>query len=154
MLSNVHTDYPQMPPLTREEMEIFLHQPLIAKLGTLNEDGTIHMAPVIFRYENGEFIIGTADANRRTRNIQRNPAVSLLIDDPNPPFKAVLVYGKAELDHEDVLPKRITIFEKYNPSREQAVRMAEGFCSRWASVIIRIKPERMVSFDYSKAAMP
>ncbi len=146
-------DYPQMPPLTQEEIEIFLCQPLIAKLGTLNEDGTIHMAPVIFKYENGEFIIGTADANRRVRNIMRNPAVSLLIDDPAPPFKAVLVYGKAELDHNDVLQKRIKIFEKYNP-KEQAARMAEGFCAKWASVIIHVKPDRMVSFDYSKAPMP
>lgn len=154
MLPKVHTDYPQMPPLTQEEIEYFLHQPLIAKLGTLNEDGTIHLAPVIFKYENGEFIIGTQDANRRTRNIGRNPAVSLLIDDPTPPFKAVLVYGTADLDHEDVLSKRTAIFEKYNPSREQAAHMAEGFCSRWASVIIRIKPESMVSFDYSKAPMP
>ena len=154
MLSKVHSDYPQMPPLTQEEIDNFLHLPLIAKLGTLNEDGTIHLAPVIFKFENGEFLIGTQDANRRIRNIRRNPEVSLLIDDPTPPFKAVLIYGKAELDYEDVLPKRIAIFEKYNPSREQAARMAEGFCARWSSVIIRIKPDRMVSYDYSKAPMP
>lgn len=154
MLSNVRSDYPQMPPLTREEIETFLHQPLIAKLGTLNDDGTIHLAPVIFKFEGGEFLIGTQDANRRIRNIKRNSRVSLLIDDPTPPFKGVLVYGQADLDYEDVLSKRTRIFEKYNPSHEQAARMAEGFCARWPSVIIRIKPDQMVSFDYSKAPMP
>ena len=151
MLSNA-LDYPQMPPLTQEEIEIFLSQPLIAKLGTINEDGMIHMAPVIFKYENGEFIVGTQDANRRVRNIKRTPTVSLLIDDPTPPFKAVLVYATAELDYEEVLQKRITIFEKYNP-KEQAIQMAEGLCAKWSSVIIRIRPDRIVSFDYSKAPM-
>jgi hypothetical protein len=34
------------------------------------------------------------------------------------------------------------------------VQMAEGLCARWESVIIRIKSDRMVSFDYAKAAMP
>jgi PPOX class probable F420-dependent enzyme len=146
-------EYPQMPPLTHEEMEAFLCRPLIARLGTINEDGTIHLAPVIFKYEDGEFIIGTADANRRVRNIKRSPAVSLLIDDPVPPFKAVLIYGRAELDYDSVLPKRISIMERYGP-RQDAVRMAEGLCARWPAVMIHIKPDRMVSFDYSKAPIP
>jgi PPOX class probable F420-dependent enzyme len=152
MFSKVLSDYPQMPPLTQEEIESFLSQPLIAKLGTINEDGTIHLAPIIFKYENGEFSIGTQAANRRVRNIKRVPRVSLLIDDPRPPFKAVLIYGKAELDYEDVIEKRIAILEKYNP-REQAIQMAEMLCARWPAVIIRIKPDRMVSFDYSKARL-
>lgn len=152
MLPKVLTDYPQMPPLTQEEIEAFLCQPLIARLGTFNEDGTIHLAPVIFKYEQGEFLIGTQLANRRVRNIKRNSAVSLLIDDPRPPFKAVLVYGRAELDYEDVIEKRTAIFEKHNP-KEQAAQMAEGLCTKWASVIIHIKPDRMVSFDYSKASL-
>lgn len=152
MFSKVLSDYPQMPPLTQEEIESFLGQPLIAKLGTINEDGTIHLAPVIFKYENGEFLIGTQDANRRVRNIKRALSVSLLIDDPRPPVKGVLIYGKAELDYEDVLEKRTAILEKYNP-REQAIQMAGMLCAKWKSVIIRIKPDRMVSFDYSKALM-
>ncbi|MFM8426333.1 MAG: hypothetical protein ACKOBL_14285, partial [Chloroflexota bacterium] len=48
MATNVQNNYPQMPPLTEEEITIFLNQPLIAKLGTLNDDGTIHIVPVIF----------------------------------------------------------------------------------------------------------
>jgi nitroimidazol reductase NimA-like FMN-containing flavoprotein (pyridoxamine 5'-phosphate oxidase superfamily) len=153
MTTNVLNNYPQMPPLTEEEITVFLHQPLIAKLGTLNEDGTIHIVPVVFKYEKAEFLIGAQSANRRIKNIERNPKVTLLVDDPTFPFKAVLVYGVALLDYDDVLQKRIAILEKYNP-REKAVQMAEGLCARWESVIIRIKPDRMVSFDYAKAAMP
>ena len=140
MASKAPTDYPQMPPLTQDEIATFLSQPLIARLGTINEDGTIHIAPVIFKYEKGEFIIGTQNANRRIRNIKRSPKVTLLIDDPTPPFKAVLVYGKAELDYDDVIQKRIAIFEKYNPksklSKWQKGFVPSGHRSSYASDLI------------------
>ena len=95
MAPKIITGYPQMPSLTQDEIEIFLSRPLIARLGTINEDGTIHIAPIYFKYEKGEFILGTQKVSRRVRNIKRNPNVTLLIDDTNPPYKAVLIYGKA-----------------------------------------------------------
>jgi nitroimidazol reductase NimA-like FMN-containing flavoprotein (pyridoxamine 5'-phosphate oxidase superfamily) len=72
MATNVPNNYPQMPPLTEEEITVFLHQTLIAKLGTLNEDGTIHIVPVVFKYEKDEFLIGAQRANRRIKNLLHN----------------------------------------------------------------------------------
>ncbi|MBE3067305.1 MAG: pyridoxamine 5'-phosphate oxidase family protein [Chloroflexi bacterium] len=152
MAPKIITGYPQMPSLTQDEIEIFLSRPLIARLGTINEDGTIHIAPIYFKYEKGEFILGTQKVSRRVRNIKRNPKVTLLIDDPTPPFKAVLVYGQAELEYDDVVQKRITIFEQFD-TKEEAIQTAEGICNKWPSVVIRLKPDRIVSFDYSKASL-
>lgn len=152
MAKNVITGYPQLPPLTKEELESFLSQPLVARLGTINEDGTIHLAPIFFRYEDGAIILGTQEVSRRVRNIKKNPNVTLLVDETTPPFKAVLIYGKAELDYDDVVQKRTAIFEKYSPP-EQARKKAEGLCRKWKSAIIRIKPDRVVSFDYAKGSL-
>jgi general stress protein 26 len=146
------TGYPQMPSLTQDEIEIFLSRPLIARLGTINDDGTIHLAPVYFKYDKNEFILGTQNVSRRVKNIKRNPNVTLLIDDTNPPFKAVLVYGKAVLDYDNVVQKRTVIFEQFE-TKEEAIQTAEGICNKWSSVVIRIKPDRIVSFDYSKASL-
>lgn len=144
--------YPQMPSLQPEELAPFLSLPLIARLGTMNQDGTIHLTPIYFHYDAGEIILGTQVASRRVRNIKRNPKVTLLVDDPTPPYKAALIYGTAALDYDDVVQKRITIFEKYT-SPEQARANAEGLCKKWPSVIIRIKPDQIVSFDYSKTSL-
>ena len=152
MATKVITGYPQMPPLSTQELDAFLKQPLIARLGTMNEDGTIHLAPIFFRYENGEIILGTQQVSRRVRNIQRNPNVTLLIDDTTGPFKAALIYGKATLEYDNVVEKRTTIFEKYGPA-EQAPKKAEGLCNKWPSVVIRIKPDQIITFDYSKASL-
>jgi hypothetical protein len=153
MATNVITGYPQMPPLTLEETESFLRQPRIARLGTINEDGTIHLAPIFFKYEDGEIILGTQEVSRRVRNIQRNPNVTLLVDENVPTLQAVLIYGKAKLEYDDVVQKRITIFEQYNTPSDQAREKAEGLCNKWKSVIIRIKPVRIVSFDYAKGSL-
>ena len=146
------TGYPQMPSFTQDEMEIFLSQHRFARLGTINEDGTIHLAPIYFKYDKSEFILGTQNVSRRVRNIKRNPNVTLLIDDTNPPYKAVLIYGKAILDYDNVVQKRTAIFEQFE-TKEEAIQSAEGICNKWSSVVIRIKPDRIVSFDYSKASL-
>jgi len=144
--------YPQMPPFTQAEIEIFLSKPLVARLGSINEDGTIHLTPIYFKYEKNEFILGTQTASRRIRNIKRNPNVTILMDDTNDPYQAVMVYGKAVLDYEDVLQKRTAILEKYE-TKEQAIKSAQGLCEKWSSVIIHIRPDRIVSYDYGKASL-
>ncbi len=153
MATKVLAGYPQMPPLNQQELENFLCKPLIARLGTVNEDGTVHLAPIYFKFEDGEFILGTQVVSRRVRNIKRNPNVTLLIDDPHGPYQGVMVYGKATLEYDQVIEKRARIFEKYSGDPKQARQSAEGLVSKWESVVIRIKPERFVSFDYAKASL-
>jgi nitroimidazol reductase NimA-like FMN-containing flavoprotein (pyridoxamine 5'-phosphate oxidase superfamily) len=141
--------YPQMPPLTQEELVAFLKEAPIARLSSMNPDGTIHSAPVYFKYENGDILIGTQDVTRKVRNTKQNPNVTLLIDIETPPYKGVVIYGEAELDYEDVIAKRISIFERYMPT-ENAQQLAMGLANNYDPVIIRVKPKRITSYDYSK----
>lgn len=150
MSAQVLTGYPQMPAFTEQEMQAFLCHPRVARLGTMNADGTIHLAPIFFKYDRGEFILGTQEVSRRVRNIKRNPNVTLLIDDTGDPFQAVIVYGKATLEYDDVVAKRTAIFAQFGDETGARAK-AEALCNKWHSVVIRIRPERLVSFDYSKA---
>src|ERR1700687_6197828 len=112
-------DYPQMPSLTQDEISLFLGKPLIAKIGTLNKDGSIHIAPLVFLYADGDILLGTQEISRKVNNVKRNPNATVLIDDGGPPAKAVIIYGDATLDYQDVIEKRAAIFEKYGRSHEQ-----------------------------------
>jgi PPOX class probable F420-dependent enzyme len=141
--------YPQKPPFTQEELVAFLNEAPIAHLSTLNPDGTIHIAAVYFKYDNGDIIIGTQEMAHKVRNIKNNPLVSVLIDNQAPPWKGVLIYGEAELDYEDIIAKRVSIFERYN-SPEDARKIAADLAGSFAPVVIRIKPRRLISYDYSK----
>ena len=143
-------EYPQLPSMTDEELATFFERALFARLGTINEDGTIHIAPVFFKYKDGQFLIATQDPSRKIRNIKRNPNVTILIDTTDVPFKGALVYGVAELDYEDIIPKRVAIFER-RLSREESETYARRLSGKWKCVIVRITPVHIASFDYSKA---
>jgi hypothetical protein len=135
--------------MAAEEMVAFLSQPLIAKLCTHNEDGTIHVVPIWFGYEEGEILVGTQEITRKVRNIKRDNRVTVLVDTTEPRLKGVIWYGEAQLDFQDVIPKRIGILEKYL-GPEEAPGLAERLANSWRPVIVRIKPVRAVTFDYSK----
>lgn len=143
-------EYPQLPALSEDELVAFLEQAQFARLGTMNEDGTIHIAPIFFKYQNGKIIMATQGPSRKVRNIKHNNNVSILIDHTDVPFKGALIYGTAELDYENVAEKRMAIFEK-RLSREEAETYARRLSNKWQCVIIHITPVKIVSFDYSKA---
>jgi hypothetical protein len=143
-------EYPQLPAMTDEELVSFFEEALFARLGTLNEDGTIHIAPIFFKYDNGQLLMATQDPSRKVRNIKRNNNVTVLIDTTDVPFKGALIYGTAELDYEDVISKRMAIFQR-RLSREDAETYAGRLSGKWKCVILRITPARIASFDYSKA---
>jgi nitroimidazol reductase NimA-like FMN-containing flavoprotein (pyridoxamine 5'-phosphate oxidase superfamily) len=142
-------EYPQAPTMTNEEVVSLFEEALFARLATINEDGTVHIAPVFFKYQDGEIRIATQDPSRKIRNIKRNNNVSVLIDITDVPFRAALIYGTAELDYEDVITKRISIFERTR-SREEAEDYARKLSGKWECVIVRVAPKRIASFDYSK----
>jgi len=74
----------------------------------------------------------------------------VLIDAYEPVLQAVLAYGEAVLDFEDVVEKRIRILERYYETPAQARAFAERLASAWQTVIVHVRPARLVTFDYSK----
>lgn len=143
-------EYPQLPSMSMEELVSFFEKAQFARLGTINEDGTIHIAPIFFKYDRGQILMASQDPSRKVRNIRGNKHVTVLIDTTDVPFKGVLIYGTAELDYEDVVSKRIAIFRR-RLCQEDAETYARRLSNKWKCVIIRITPDRIASFDYSKA---
>jgi PPOX class probable F420-dependent enzyme len=141
--------YPQLPPIREPELTPFFEKALFARLGTANEDGTVHIAPVFFKYQDGQILIATQDPSRKVRNIKRDNRVSVLIDTTDIPFKGALVYGTAELDYDQVVEKRIAIFRR-RLSPEDAETYATRLSRKWRCVIIRVTPTRIASFDYTR----
>jgi PPOX class probable F420-dependent enzyme len=142
-------NYPQAPPLTEDELTDFLRSADIARLATHNEDGSIHLAPVYYVYELPDILIGTQTTSRKVRNVARDPRVTVLFDVVGAAPIGALVYGSAELDTHDVLAKRATIFRRYMAD-DAADAFARTLADSWEPVIIRVRPERIVSFDYRK----
>jgi nitroimidazol reductase NimA-like FMN-containing flavoprotein (pyridoxamine 5'-phosphate oxidase superfamily) len=148
-LASTEPAYPQMPHLMEDGLLSLYEQTIFARLGTINEDGTVHITPIYFIYKDGQIVIATQVRSRKFRNIKRNNKVSILIDVTEPEYQGALVYGEAEFDYVDVIKKRVEIFMRFN-SREDAQESAEWLSDKWECVIVRITPTRIVSFDYSQ----
>ena len=138
-----------MPPLTQGELDEFLVKAPIATLCSQNADGTIHAAPVWFKYEGGELLFGTQNDTRRIKNIEQNPNVTVVIDNDQFPYKGVVLYGKARLDYDNVIPKRVAILEKYMP-KPGAEKLANSLAAMRKLVVIHVKPSKITSYDYAK----
>ena len=146
--------YTQPPPLTNAEIDSFLREQKIARICSLNEDGTIHATAVWFAYKDGCIMMLTPAATRKVRNIRRERNVTVFVDDPDT-GKGVLIYGKGELDYGCDVQEAISLFEKYMPKVE-AEKSARDFTvtSKGGCVRIIVKSDRIVSYDTTKDTLP
>ena len=135
--------------MSRGDLKPFLAQPLLAKLCTHNEDGTIHIAPLYFGTDGDDILLGTQEITHKVNNIRRDPRVTVLVDQVEPDFKGVIVYGTATLEYENVIARRVAIFRNYK-DEAGAQALAERLASTWTPVIRRIRPEQTITFDYGQ----
>ena len=63
-----------------DSMREFLSGRHYATLATLNQDGSIHLTPVWYLFEDDRFFVSTASSSRKVRNILARPRASLLVD--------------------------------------------------------------------------
>jgi PPOX class probable F420-dependent enzyme len=83
--------------MTAEELHEFLTQTRIfVKVGTLGEDGWPNVNPAWYEYDGECFWLVTKELAGFCANMRRDPRVTLCIDNPEPPYKRVIVRGRAE----------------------------------------------------------
>ncbi len=63
-----------------DSMREFLDGRHYATLATLNEDGSIHLTPVWYLFENECFFVSTASSSLKVRNILARSQASLIVD--------------------------------------------------------------------------
>jgi len=71
-----------------------LQKKAFASLATLNADGAPQVTPVWFDYDGTHFRFNTAKGRVKDKNLRRNPAVALAIQDPDNPYRYMQVRGR------------------------------------------------------------
>lgn len=72
-----------------------LERPLFASLGTIRIDDTVQVNPMWFEWDGADQIRFTHTTKRvKYRNLQHNPAMSLLVTDPDDPLRFVEARGE------------------------------------------------------------
>ena len=77
-------------PMTNQEMDLFLAESRNAIVATVNPDGFPQLTPIWFVWEDGKVFFSTTEPRLKTRNLKRDPRVSLCVDEPGPPESIVI----------------------------------------------------------------
>jgi general stress protein 26 len=85
--------------LSSAEIDKLLSMTIIANLGTIDDDGSIHLMPMWFKRIGNEICIPTSHHTHKYRNLQARPRASVMIDVSRAGLnlKGVLIRGKVEL---------------------------------------------------------
>jgi uncharacterized pyridoxamine 5'-phosphate oxidase family protein len=143
--------------MSKKEIDEFLSIPRIARMASI-KDGKPHIVPVWFYYDGTNIIVPTAKDTKKTKNLQNNPNVSIVIDvvegkSGDISFldgKAVIVEGiveiRDEIDNNSFARKT---YERYigisaldNPFVQFSVNLPR--------YMLVIKPTKIISWDFSK----
>lgn len=108
-------------------------------VATLRSDGSIHAAPVWIDVQDGQPVLNTAEGRAWPRNLERDPRVTLTIQNMENPYEYLEIRGRvAERTtegadaHIDAMAKKYMGVEEY-PLRQPGEQR----------LIIRIDPERV-----------
>ena len=89
-----------MAALKDEEREFLDQNPFVGTVTTLRPDGSPHSTIVWVDVEDGKVSFNTALGRAKPRHLERDPRASILVVDPNDPYKYVAVSGHVEVTEE------------------------------------------------------
>jgi len=129
--------------MTIEELQALLSKTNNAIIGVNRTQGGPQLTPVWFAWDGTSFFFTTTKDRVKYINLQRDPSISLIVDDVETP-KYVVAYGRAEIIEQDVAELARPIIEKYtSPERaEQMVQMVRNDPKR---VLVVLRPEKMLT---------
>ena len=119
----------------------------VGVLGVNRRQGGPQLVPVWYAYEDGDIWIPTELRVAKVANISRDPEVSFCVDDKSPPHKGVVMYCTAEIITEGIIERRRRIMSRYVGDEEGERIAAEP--RPLGMALIRLKPHRTYSYDYS-----
>ena len=132
-----------MAELPEEQRKFLDENPFVGITTTLREDGSPHTTVVWVDVMNGTVGFNTARGRAKERHLQRDPRASLLMVDPNDPYKWVAVSGRAELTEQGADRQIDKLAKKYLGKDEYPWRNPAE-----TRVSVRITPQRVDSAGF------
>jgi PPOX class probable F420-dependent enzyme len=132
-------------PLVRE----LLGARLIANLATLNADGTVHLVPMWFAWEDGFILLATGAGSAKVRNLERDPRATVMVDDSRAGMDVcgVSLVGSVEIVRgADAVPLVALVHRRYVGERGRGALAVREFLAS-DDVALRFTPAEALTWD-------
>lgn len=134
--------------MTADERRAFLETgSRTAVVAVVRPDGRPHAVPVWFALDGDQVLISSPADTVKVRALRQDPRVTLVVDDPRPPYAFVKIDGVAEVsgDPDDIRRGVTMIARRYLD--EAGARDFVGYATGPGMVLVRIRPERVLALD-------
>jgi PPOX class probable F420-dependent enzyme len=145
--------------MSEGEVREFLGRSHTVILCSNGRSGFPHPMPMWFLLgEDGSIRMTTFAKSQKVLNLRRDPRVSVLVESGEryEELRGAVLYGRAEIteDTERVLETLMAITARHRPVEERAAAQMREVMRRQAAkrVEIRVRPEKVVSWDHARLA--
>jgi PPOX class probable F420-dependent enzyme len=128
-----------MSPIVEDRAEELLKAKNFVVVSTLRPDGSVHAAPTWIDVQDGKPTLNTAEGRTWPRNLERDPRVTLTVQNAENPYEYVTIRGRVTErttdgadEHIDALAKKYMGVDSY-PLRKPGEQR----------VILRIEPDHV-----------
>ena len=155
---------------TPDEIAEVLDQRGIATLGTLNEDGSVHLAYVIFLHEDGRLYVETSSVTRKARNVRDRGRATLLVEGRASTGRSLMVAAEGtarviggseaqEIGHrvraKYVKPEALDGIDRaYGRFDDVAIEITPARWRSWTNTLLRAEAEKEISGGYGNVWLP
>ncbi|MFI5005634.1 MAG: PPOX class F420-dependent oxidoreductase [Solirubrobacterales bacterium] len=122
--------------------EALLKDKNFCNVATLRSDGSVHAVPVWVDLQDGQPVLNTAEGRAWPRNLERDPRVTLTVQNLENPYEYVTIRGRvAERTHEGADAHIDALAMKYLGQDTYPFRQPDE-----QRLIIRVTPEHVHSY--------
>ena len=137
--------------LNGEQKKRFLEGRHVAVLATIGPEGQPVLTPIWYLYEGGRVLMRTSRDSVKARNIERDPRVTVCVQDEAAPYKSVTIHGTAVLEGERLdLGAKIARHYLGLVGGMAYQRVAADEVQRGEEVTIAVTPEKVLTQDFSE----
>ena len=135
-----------MQKMTPDEIRTFLtHGTRTGKLATVRANGRPHVAPIWFVLDGDDLLFTTWHSSVKGLNIQRDPFVTLCVDEEAPPFAFVIIEGSVTISAD---PDQVLQWATRIGGRYMGQEQAEAFGRRNGvpgELLVRLTPSKIIA---------
>lgn len=130
-----------MPGLTAAQRD-FLEERRFAVVGTMNPDGSPHLAVMWYLLDGEEIVLNSAQGRIKDRNLALDPRLSVVIEDE---YRWIRIDGRARIEHDQTVAQediRRLATRYYRDERKVAEAMRSNF-SKQHRITYRVPTSRV-----------